>query len=185
MQYIKFIGCLLVVLLTNSSFHFNNLPKESALNTENPLFELTQLKTDDLDCSADAYWKLVSKGKESITALMEGLTDTTPTTIYHPCKEARLTVGDLCYLALEEIADFPAYAVTHIQFCTVEIREDGTTCPSYYDYIFENGNKADYQKKAKEFYEKATYRFENYSKSELTDCRKTHGITGKYKLKKY
>lgn len=79
---------------------------------------------------------------------------------------------------MEEIAEFPAFVVTHMQF---DFISDG--CWSFYDYLYDNKNKPDYQKEIRAFYQKNTYKYEKFKKSELTKCYKNYGITGKYKWK--
>ena len=144
--------------------------------------ELVNMKTDTLDCSADIYWKIIGKGKSYIPKLIESLTDTTSTNIYHGCKNGKLNIGELSYFALEEIGDFPAFVVTQIQFDVIEIK-DGWHCWSFYDYLFDNTNKKEYQEKVKSFYEKSQFEYVEYPDSVITDCMKENSIKGKYKWK--
>ena len=51
-------------------------------------------------------------------------------------------------------------------------------------YLFDNKNKLEYQKMVRTFYETNTYKFEEFKKSELTDCYKKYKILGKYKWNK-
>lgn len=141
--------------------------------------QLPEMKTDTIDCSADVYWRIIKRGKESIPLLIESLTDTTMTNIYDHCKKGNLNVGEISYFALEELAEFPAFVVTHIQFDVVN--EHG--CWSFFDYLFDNKNKPEFQKMVRTFYQTNTYKFEEFEKSELNDCYKKYKILGKYKWK--
>jgi len=138
------------------------------------------MKTDTLDCSAVAYWKIVKRGRESIPYLIESLTDTTLTNIYNRCKNGKLNVGEVSYFALQEIADFPEFVVTQIQFDF----DDQNGCWNFYDYLYDNKNKPMYQKMVRTFYQTNEFVFVESSKSELTACYKKYGIVGKYKWKK-
>lgn len=155
-------------------------------NAENDslIATLANMKTDTLDCSAEAYWKIISKGKAMIPSLIEHLTDTTPTNIYHGCKNDKLNIGELSNFALEQIIDFPTYTVTEIQFDTV-ILKDGWHCWSFYDYLFKsNKNRKYYQDKVKAYYTNnvfdETYEYHTIPDSLNTNCRKKYNITGMY-----
>ncbi len=141
--------------------------------------ELAKMETDSLDCSADAYWQIISKGKAYIPILIESLTDTTLTNIYHGCKNEKLNIGELSYFALQEIGDFPAFVVTKIQFDVINMK-DGWNCSSFYDYLFDNKNKKEYQHKVKTFYQKSQFEFYEYPDSVITDCMRNFSIKGKY-----
>jgi hypothetical protein len=146
------------------------------ISKDSLISELCYMKTDTLDCSADVYWKIIKRGKEYIPLLIEGLTDTTKTNIYNYCKKGKLNTGEVCYFALEEIAEFPAYVVTHIEF---DLITDG--CWNFYEYLYDNKYKQEYQNMVKSFYSNNTYQFEKYTPAELTDCYMKYNITGKYK----
>jgi hypothetical protein len=160
----------------------SKLVQNFSITKDSLIAELANMKTDTLDCSADVYWKIIGKGKAYIPTLIESLTDTTPTNIYHGCKKEKLNIGELSYFALEEIADFPAFVVTQIQFDVIEIN-DGWHCWSFYDYLFDNRNKPEYQEKVKTFYEKSQFEFIEYPDSVITNCMKENSIKGKYKWK--
>ena len=100
------------------------------------------METDTLDCSAEVYWQIIGKGASYIPKLIESLIDTTPTHIYHGCKEENLNIGEVSYFALEEIGDFPAFMVTQIQFDLMEMH-NGWGCWNFYEYLFDNRNKKD------------------------------------------
>ena len=166
------------VVLAESSDTVYNLPTTK----DSLIAELANMQTDTLDCSANVYWQIVGKGKSYIPKLIESLTDTTPTNIYHRCKNEKLNIGELSYFALEEIGDFPAFVVTQIQFDEIELK-DGWYCWCFYDYLFDNRNKKEYQDKVKSFYEKSQFEYVEYPDTLITDCMKNYSITGKYKWK--
>lgn len=191
----------LVIILSTVIFHFgcnnkndvgsfsvnnNHENNEAALPTpttkDSLIAELANMTTDTLDCNAETYWKIIGKGKPYIPLLIESLTDTTPTNIYHGCKKGNLNIGELSYFALEEIADFPAFVVTQIQFDVISI-EDGWSCWSFYDYLFNDQNKKEYQTKVKSFYEKSEFEFVEYPDSLITECMKAYSIKGKLEWK--
>ncbi|TRZ42162.1 hypothetical protein DMZ48_14105 [Robertkochia solimangrovi] len=156
----------------------NRLP----VTKDSLIAKLATMETDTLDCSADVYWQIIGKGKSYIPKLIGSLTDTTPTNIYHGCKKEKLNIGELSYFALEEIGDFPAFIVTQIQFDVIQIN-NGWHCWSFYDYLFDNRNKKEYQNKVKAFYEKSQFEFVEYPDSVITDCMKEYSIKGKLKWK--
>jgi hypothetical protein len=165
----------------DSTKTYINHPAEAEQNSSHTndslIAQLANLKT--IDCSAEVYWKIVQKGKAYIPALIESLTDTTLTGVYDQCKKRNLNIAEVVHYALEEIAEFPAFSVTHIQFDVID--ENG--CWSFYDYFYDNKNKPVYQERVLSFYQNNTYVFTAYSKSELTECHKIYNITGRYKLK--
>ncbi|MBN8675833.1 MAG: hypothetical protein J0L56_17000 [Chitinophagales bacterium] len=139
---------------------------------------LSTMKSGSLNCDADIYWKIIKRGKSSILPLIESLTDTTITNVYDGCKQGKLNVGEISYFALEEIAEFPAFIVTHKQFDLFV-----NDCWSFYDYLFDYKNKREYQRMVRDFYNSNKYVYSKYNKHDLTDCRKKYKIEGKYKLK--
>ncbi|HET9505280.1 MAG TPA: hypothetical protein VFO93_17180 [Hymenobacter sp.] len=140
---------------------------------------LQKMNTTSLDCKAEAYWKIIKRGKSAIPSLINNLTDTTPTNVYDSCKKGKLNVGEVCYFALEEIAEFPAFTVTHIQFDV--IKENG--CWSFFDYLFDNKNKKEYQRMVREFYAKNKFVYTKFDKKNLNTCRAQYGIYGAYRMK--
>ncbi len=140
---------------------------------------LPNMKAENLDCSADIYWRIIQRGQSSIPLLIESLTDTTMTAVYDPCKKGNLNVGEVAYFALAELAEFPAYAVMQIQFDVID--ENG--CWSFFDFLFDNHNKKEYQKKVREFYASKTFVFNSFDANELDECRKKYHITGKLQWK--
>jgi hypothetical protein len=156
----------------------NSNSSEYAISQDSLISQLAEMKTDTLDCSAVVYWKIIRRGKESIPLLIESLTDTTATNFYDRCKNGKLNIGEVSYFALEEIAEFPIFVITHIQF---DVTSEG--CWSFYDYLYDNKNKLEYQKMVRTFYQRSEYKFEEFKKSKLTECHKKYGIIGKDKWK--
>lgn len=144
---------------------------------------LQYLKADTLDCNADLYWRIISKGNKAIPFLIDKLTDTTQTKIKYHCKKTTLNVGEVAQFALAQIADFPAFLVTKIQFDVIIIDETGEGCWSFYDFLFINSNKARYQNDVRSWYNKEylKYKAEKISKKRQTDCQKQYGIDTYYR----
>ncbi len=154
-------------------------PTNSAVKQKDSLISmLPTMQSQTFDCSADTYWKIIKRGKASIPHLIESLTDTTMTNIYDDCKPGKLNVGEVSYFALEEIAEFPAFVVTHIQFDLVV-----NGCWNFYDYFFDNRNKKEYQKMVRNFYNTNKYEYIKYDKKEIKKCYRIYKIEGKLKWK--
>lgn len=155
------------------------IPGGSFPKTSNPMIaQLATVEAHKLDCGVKPYWKIVQQGKQIIPDLIESLTDTTGTQIFDYCKKGNLNIGEVAYFALNEIAEFPIATVTQNQFDTFE---DG--CWIFFDYLFDNQNKPRFKEKMESFYQKKTYQFVAFSKTELTECQKHFKIKGKYKLR--
>ena len=135
---------------------------------------LQYLKADTLDCSATLYWKIISKGEKVIPFLIDNLNDTTQTNVSHSCKATKLNVREVAYFALQQIAFFPAFVITHIQFDVIY----GNGCWSFFDYIFNNENKKNYQHLVRQWYEtnKTKFKVEKISKKRQTTCQKKFHI---------
>jgi hypothetical protein len=132
------------------------------------------IKADTFNCNADIFWRIIAKDKAAIPFLIEKLTDTTPTTVRFHCKKSKLNVGEVAHFALIQIAEFPAFMVTKIQFDVID-----NDCWTFYDeYLFINANKPHYQKCVREWYEKEklNYRAKQISKKEQTQCQKKFKI---------
>ena len=146
---------------------------------------LQYLKADTLDCSADLYWRIIAKGDKAIPFLIEKLTDTTQTKVKYHCKKVRLNVGEIAQFALRQIADFPASYITNMRFDVLYSDETGETCWGFYDYLFINSNKPQYQKSVREWYkkEKSKYKREKIKKEEQSECQKQYGIETYFRWK--
>lgn len=147
-------------------------------STDSLISKLDNMSSKTLDSSAVTFWMIIKRGQASIPLLIESLTDTTETNIYDNCKKSKLNVGEVSYFALNEIAEFPAFLVTHMQFDVY----DNEGCWSFYDYLYNNNYKPTYQAMVRTFYRTNKFKFIEFQKSELTDCYKKYKILGKYKL---
>lgn len=130
------------------------------------------LKADTLDCTANLYWRIVAQGEKAIPFLIDKLTDTTQLRVRFHCKSTPLNVGEVSHFALLEIADFPAFVVTHIQF----------DVGNFYKYLFANENKPGYQKNVLEWYarEKGNYRIKKIPIKNRTKCQLQFGISNRF-----
>jgi hypothetical protein len=146
---------------------------------------LHYLKADTLDCNTGLYWRIISKGEKAIPFLIDKLTDTTQTRVKYHCKKTRLNVGEVAQFALTQIADFPAFLVTKIQFDVILIDDTGEGCWSFYDFFFINSNKPRYQKDVRNWYdkEKLKYKAEKISPKKRTACQIQYGISTYYRWK--
>jgi hypothetical protein len=141
------------------------------------------IKADTFNCKADIYWRIIAQGKEAIPFLIDKLTDTTQTNIKYHCKKTKLNVGEVAQFALTDIASFPAFLVTKMQFDVIILDETGQGCWSFYDFLFINSNKPRYQKNVREWYEKerGKYKEEKISTNKQTECQKKFGIDTYYR----
>jgi hypothetical protein len=139
---------------------------------------LKYLKADTLDCKADLFWRIVAQGNKAIPFLIDKLTDTLPTNVRFHCKKNRLNVGEVAQFALTEIAYFPPYAVTKIQFDYFE--DDG--CWSFYTFLFMNSNKRRYQDSVRSWYsrERPKYKAVKIPRNEQHECEIQYGIDTYY-----
>jgi hypothetical protein len=138
---------------------------------------LQYLNPHTLNCSADLYWRIIAKGDKVIPFLIDKLTDITSTSISSPCKKTKLNVAEISYEALTEIAYFPMYLMTGIQFDIIH-----NDCWNFYDYFYKNENKKEFQKMVQDWYlkEKKNYKVKFISKKKLSDCKKKYKITKYY-----
>lgn len=143
-------------------------------NLKSTVDSLRYLKADTLDCRADLFWRIVAKGEAAIPFLINELNDTTPTNISHHCKSTKLNVGEVAYFALKQIAFFPAFVITHIQFDVIDING----CWSFYDYFFNNENKRKYQDLVQQWYDnnKRKFKKQKISKGKQTECQRLFNI---------
>lgn len=162
------IAIALLFLRTTVSFGQNENKLKSIVDS------LLYLKVDTLDCKADLFWRIVAKGEMAIPFLINKLNDTTLTNISHHCKPTKLNVGEVSYFALQQIAFFPAFDITHIQFDVA----DGNGCWSFYDYFFNNENKRHYQDSVQQWYvkNKTKFKAQKISRKKQTKCQKLFNI---------
>lgn len=140
------------------------------------------LKSDTLDCSADLYWRIIAKGDKAIPFLIDKLIDTTKTSVKYHCKKTTLNVGEIAQFALTQIADFPAFLITKMQFDAIIIDDTHEGCWSFYDFLFINSNKPRYQINVRDWYdkEKSKYRKQKIPSLKQTVCQKQYGIDTYY-----
>lgn len=163
-------GLVTIILFLHSLTH----PFEQNTDIKLMVDSLKYLKTDTLDCTADLYWRIVSKGERAIPFLIDKLSDTTQTNISLSCKTTKLNVGEVAYFALQQIAFFPAFVITHIQFDVIY----GNGCSSFFDYFFNNKNKSHYQGLTRLWYNNNKTKFKplKIPKKKMTACQKRFNI---------
>jgi hypothetical protein len=155
-------------------------------DTKQLVDSINLINADSIDCNTAIYWRIVAKGKEAIPFLFDKLMDSAITNVQHPCKMKTLTAGDIAFLALNQIADFPAFVVLKIQFDVFSHNEKGKLCWSLYDFVFTNASKKYIQQHYKDWWEKEqkSYKEVKLKSDELQDClKKTYGITKHYRWK--
>src|SRR5262249_20820482 len=99
--------------------------------------------------------------------------DTVVTNIRWHCKKGKLNVAEIACFALDEIIFFPRAVITKMQF---DLIIDG--CWTFYDYFFENKNKAGFQKTLKEWYSlnAKKYRPITIPGNKLSTCKLKYNI---------
>jgi hypothetical protein len=147
-------------------------------NISSLIDSLQYMKADTIDCRAGLFWRIVGNGEKAIPSLINHLTDTTPTLVRHHCKKTTLNVAEVCQAALEHIASFPAFMVTHIQFDVITLDKTGKPCWTFLDFLFDNANKPRYQKNVRDWWEKerGNYKVIHIRDIDQTPCMKENGI---------
>ena len=148
-------------------------------NIKTMVNSLRFMKADTLDCNADLYWKIIAQGNKAIPFLIDKLNDTSETNISFHCKRTKLNLAELAFLALDEIAFFPTFEITHLQFDVIH-----NDCWSFYDYFYNNKNKSDYKRMVKAWYSNNKTKLKStvIPKKQLTDCQKKYKIYIYYNL---
>lgn len=92
-----------------------------------------------------------------------------------------MNVGEIAHFTLTPLAEFPAFVVTKIQF---DFFTDAG-CWIFYEYLFNNANKAEYRKSVQEWYDKqkGKYKLKRISKKDQTGCQKLFGANTYYHWK--
>lgn len=154
--------------------HYLILSFGQTSNINSMIDSLPYLKTDTLDCSATLYWRIIAQKEKAIPYLIDKLNDTTLTNISYNCKAIKLNVGEVAYFALQQIADFPAFVITHIRF-DVFYRNG---CWSFFDYFFNNANKKHYQDLVNRWYSsnKTKFKTKKISRKNMTQCQRLYQI---------
>jgi hypothetical protein len=158
-------------------FILSHAPAQTG-NIRSMVDSLPYMKGDTLDCTADLFWRIIAEGEKAIPSLIDKLTDTTETNIRYHCKKTRLNVGEVAHFALLQIASFPAFVVTKIQFDVILLDEAGRPCWNFYDFLFINANKPRYQNNVRDWYakERPHNKKKKIPKEYLTECHKLFGI---------
>jgi hypothetical protein len=140
---------------------------------------LSNDKFISLDSTNTVYWEIIKRGEQYIPLLIESLVDTTQTKIFSSIKKSYLTIGEVSYFALEEIAEFPAYLVAENFSENIDL-----TCgySNILNYVFVNENKVKYQFLLRRFYLTHFFTYEEFKKDEMKPARTKFNITGKLKL---
>ena len=156
------------------SFNCFTLSFGQSQNIKLMVDSLRYLEADTLDCRANLYWRIISKGEKAIPFLIDKLSDTTQSNVSFACKSARLNVGEISYFALNQIGYFPAFTITHIQFDYT----DDNGCWIFYEYLFNNENKTKYQTLVKEWFARNQSKFhrQKIRKKKQSPCQKHYGI---------
>lgn len=164
------------IIATILLFHFLTVSfgQSQTPDIKSMVDSLQYLKVDTLDCNASLYWRIVAQGGKAIPFLIDKLDDTTLTKISNNCKAIKLNVGEVAYFALQQIAFFPAFVITHIQFDF----SDNKGCWSFFDYFFNNANKRHYQDLVRKWYDdnKEKFKARKISKKRMTECQKIYHI---------
>lgn len=146
------------------------------------ILELEFLDQDGYTKDSSAYWELVKIGEPAIPYLIENITNNTRTKCSSICREdGTLTIGDISYSALNKIADFPAFLVTGIQFCVIDMNG----CGSFSEYLYNDENKEHLQSKCRDFYNRVSFKTVKLDSIEITAGHLTYGLTEKLKLEDY
>lgn len=77
------------------------------LQIENIKEALQKTEGNQLDASTPYFWQVVAAGKNALPILTELLTETSLTGVKNDCFTGNYTVGELAFLAIEEIAELP------------------------------------------------------------------------------
>ncbi len=123
------------------------------------------------------YWRIIKSGKSAIPYLIAKLPDTTKTRVAGYCKKEILTIGEVAFLALEEIIPLPLFEITKREF---DIVEEGGCFTGFARYLSENQQTFYHQ--VKNWYKKIKNKivWKKYDDSDLEECQKLNGITGYY-----
>jgi len=161
---------------------FLSITTSAQVDIKKMVDSLQYLKTDSLDCSAGIYWRIVAQKEKAVPFLIDKLTDLTPTNLKDRCKVTPLNVSEVAYYALTEIADFPIFLVTHMQFDHLD--EKG--CSGFHQWYFFSdsiAHKQAFQDNVRSWWAGNfnKYRWTAIRKKDLSFCQLSAGITGYYK----
>ena len=141
------------------------------------------IKRSAPDCSAKEFWEIVGRGRAIVPKLIRSLTDLTPTNVESPCKEDPLTVGELAYLALDEIIELIPTRLYAAQICTKRSVRDPLTgelawCEPMTDAFFKDWYKDIFQLNVKGYYRVSNFIYTQHPEDTLTQCQIENSIDG-------
>src|ERR1051326_3531609 len=158
-------------------FYILSVKQGPAQDIRSQVDSLRYLGTDAFSCQS-VFWRIVARGKGAVPYLLDKISDTTVTNATYKCKNGFLRVGDLAYLALDNIIPLPFMAVTGMQ---CDVIESGCP-PGVFEYI--EGNREKFKKQIADWdnRKQKKFRWVKYKNSEITDCYRMNRITGRYEL---
>ena len=132
-----------------------------------------------LDASAESFWQVVAAGKNAIPLLLDMLDDNRPTSAMNDCKTSYLTVSELAYLALNEIADFP--------FSSNSDKSDDlilSDCGHFQQKWKQPANALNLQRMLSDYYTENEPAFElkPLAENESSSFKKKYGVKGRYEV---
>ncbi len=131
------------------------------------------------DCGDELIWQIVKFGKPAIMPLINKISDTSYSKVKFKDddKVISLRTGDIAYICLTQIVFVPVAVISKMQF-------DVALCGGYQAYFFSHlsnySNRLLFQKQLKEYYGKTKLKWEKDDKSFLDECKREHGIFGRY-----
>mgnify|MGYP005988473985 CR=1 FL=1 len=127
-----------------------------------------------LDASAVYFWQVVAAGKNAVPHLLEMLDNNRQTGVMDKCKTSYLTVSELAYLALNEIAEFPV------------VQNEGvlSSCGQFKKKWRQPENANNLSLMLGDFYEtnKEKYKFMPLADASDSAFKKKYGVKGKLVL---
>jgi hypothetical protein len=132
---------------------------------------------DAFDCSS-LVWRIVATKQDAIQILIDKLSDTTLTKATYKCTNTFLRVGDLAYLALDQILPLPFFSVTGMQ---CDVIENGCQV-GVFTYIETNRKKFNAQVQKYYDIKKNTMEWIQFDSNHLIPCRTMNNVKGYYKV---
>lgn len=143
-------------------------------------FDETKIDSISWNCGDSLYWKIVQLGQEAIPYLITKVQDSSLTNIQIPCRESKLTVGTIAFMALDEIISIPYSFVFEIQWDVLNINCDFGYPIGLLEYM--NTHPKEAHEKLTKWYEKnkKTIKKVKLNSTDQNDCQKEYGLD--YKL---
>jgi hypothetical protein len=175
---------LLFIILFSLTLNAVQGQDTALLNSITKLYNVKNIPFDDCnklykDCGDELIWKIVKFGKPAIMPLIDKISDTSYSKVKFKDydKVITLRVGDIAYKCLEQIVFVPVAVISKMQF-------DVGLCGGYQAYFFtylsNYSDRLKFQKQLKEYYSKVKLKWEKDEKSFLNECKRNHGIFGRY-----